>query len=134
MKQVISLVVLMLVVIAGSSQATLKVSYAFANVEDGYDHSCKTEVLIDGELVGTSEVAKQTAGGTMQVKVPKGNHTLSVVNWTLYEGTWEPHTLENNYSIDATFTDERKFKKKAHLYLLFDLDRGTFSSWDKPVK
>ena len=66
-----------------------------------------------------------------RVEVPVGYHELRIVNWALCEGTWEEHTIENEYSIDATYEEGHTFKK---LYLAFDIDNGTFASWKKPLK
>jgi hypothetical protein len=68
------------------------------------------------------------------VSVPAGDHKLRVVNWAKYEGTWEEHTVENNYSIDCMHEEGHRFSKPEKLYLVFDLDSGTQVSWKKPVK
>ena len=117
------------------SQTTpLTVNYKFANIEEGYDHDSKTVVLIDGDVVGESGVAPESKGGTFTVQVPTGMHTLRVVNLALYEGVWEEHTIENNYSIDCFYETDHFFKKPEKLYLLFDVDSETSVSWKKPVK
>lgn len=134
MKKLLAISLFLLGSLVAYSQITMVINFKFINIEEGYDHQCKTLVLIDGETVGESKVTPQSKGATFTVKVPKGNHELSVVNWALYEGNWEEHTIANNYSIDATYSASRKFKKPEKLYLLFDLDEGTRSSWNKPVK
>ncbi|MCB9284339.1 MAG: hypothetical protein H6563_09725 [Lewinellaceae bacterium] len=117
------------------SQTTLlTVNYKFAHIEEGYDHNSKTQVLIDDDVVGESQVAPQSQSSTFTVSVPKGSHNLKVVNWALYEGVWEEHTIENNYSIDAFYETDHNFKKAEKLYLVFDLDNGMMASWKKPVK
>lgn len=135
MKRFSILAFFLLLAATGFSQTTqLIVNYQFKNVEDGYDHDCKTKVFIDDNEVGVSKVAKQTKGGVFTVQVPAGTHELKVVNWALYEGEWEEHTIENNYSIDALFSTNYNFKKPSKLFLIFDLDSGTYASWNKPPK
>ncbi|MBK7408329.1 MAG: hypothetical protein IPL49_16530 [Saprospirales bacterium] len=135
MKKLLSIVLFSLLSLAGFSQTTkLTVNYKFANVEVGYDHDSKTQVLIDGEVAGESGVAGQTEGGSLTVTVPIGTHQLKIVNWALYEGNWEEHTIENDYSIDAIYETSHKFKKPEKLFLLFDLDNEMVVSWKKPVK
>ncbi len=135
MKQLFVMAVGILLATASLAQNTkLTVYYQFTGIEDGYDHQCKTQVIIDGKSVGESAVALQSKGGSITVDVPAGNRKLRVVNWALYEGNWEEHTVENNYSIDCTYETSRAFSKPEKLYILFDLDSGTTVSWKKPVK
>lgn len=104
MKKLLAITLFLLGTLLGYSQVNLTIDFKFINIEEGYDHQCKTQVLIDGKAVAESKVTAQSKGATFTVKVPKGNHEISVVNWVLYEGNWEEHTIENNYSIDATYT------------------------------
>ena len=136
MKKLLGIALFMLLAMAGFSQTTrLTVNYQFKNIVEGYDHECKTEVLIDGESVGESGVAVETKGGSFTVDVPVGKHQLEVINYALYEGEWEAHTIENDFSIDCTYYEsDHNFKKAEKLYLLFDIDSGTYASWKKPVK
>lgn len=114
---------------------TLTVYYKFINVEPGYDHETKTEIFIDGSFYGVSEKAIQTKGGSVSVEVEPGEHDLLVMNYALYDGIWEKHIIDNNYSIDASYENTVNIsKKKNKLYLVFDLDNETYSSWKKPVK
>ncbi len=117
-----------------AQKVPLSVYFVYINVEEGYDHDCKTQVYIDGKLAGESAVVKESKGGMMKVDVPTGARSLRVVNLALYEGNWEEHTVENDYSIDALYEEEHTFKKPEKLYLLFDIDNGTTHSWKKPVK
>lgn len=137
MKRHLFLALFLLTTAAAWAQSTtpLTLSFKFVNVVEGYDHDCKTQVFVDGELLATSRVVKETQGATMVVNVPKGRHRIRVVNWALYEGTWEEHTVANNYSFDAIFEDQYNFSgKKAKLYLIFDVDNGTKHSWGKKIK
>lgn len=102
------------------------VSYSFKGIVDGYDHICKTEVYIDGTLVGTTSEKKESEGNSLTVTTSKGKHTVKVINYAYYEGVWEAHTIENNYSQDCRYEDEMNLtKKKNKLVLLFDIDNGT---------
>jgi hypothetical protein len=40
-----------------------------------------------------------------------------------YEGTWEEHTVANEYSLDALYEGEVSLKKKLTLDLVFDIDK-----------
>lgn len=103
--------------------APLKVSWKFENVEPGYDHKNKCVVYVDGEEVAESSATLQTKPNTMKLEVPAGKHVIRVVNFALYEGVWEEHTVENNYSLDCVFEEEVKFSKKGRaISMVFDLD------------
>lgn len=118
-----------------SQSSKLMVYVQFTGIEAGYDHETKTSVFVDGKEYGTSSVTLQSKTGSFAVEVPQGNHSLRVVNYALYEGNWEEHTIENDYSIDCVFESETKFSKKPQkLYLVFDIDSRTHYSWKKPVK
>ncbi len=120
---------------AWAQNSSLAVYFKFVNVVEGYDHDCKTQVFIDGELVGTSGVVRETQGESVVVPVSKGRHEIRIVNWALYEGTWEEHTVANNYSFDAIYEGQRTIaKKKEKLYLVFDVDNGPSHSWGKKKK
>lgn len=114
-----------------SAQAKLKVAFKFENIVEGYDHTCRTQVFVDGELVGTSPEVLESKGCSFTVEVPKGKHDVKIMNQALYEGSWEDHTIDNNYSIDCSFEDSVKFKKKHVLKLVFDIDAGTTAEWVK---
>jgi hypothetical protein len=135
MKKVTIVALLLLALLGGYAQTTrLTINFQFKNIEEGYDHQTKAQVLIDGEVVGESDVTLQSKGKTFQVEVPTGEHELRVVNWALYEGQWEEHLVENEYSIDASYEAVHTFKKPEKLFLVFDLDEGSKVSWKKPVK
>lgn len=136
MKKLLSIAVFALFGLTGYAQmAQLTVYYEFRNIEEGYDHETKTQVIIDGKPVGESTPHKQSKKGVLTVRFPAGNHELRVVNWAKYEGVWEEHTVDNNYSIDCMHEENRRFNKPEKLYLVFDLDSsGTQASWKKPVK
>jgi hypothetical protein len=107
---------------AQKKTAELTINFSFMGIEKGYDHPFKLLVYVDEVLVGTSEVAPESKPSAIKIKVPKGTHKLYVEGHALYEGVWEAHLMENNYSIDCTFTGDQSFKKKHTLHLVFDLD------------
>jgi len=104
----------------------LTVKYSFKGIVDGYDHDCKTELYVDGKLVATSTVEKESKPNSVSAKIKKGTHDIKVVNYALYEGLWEAHTIENNYSQDCLYSATINCKKKSNtIELLFDIDNGT---------
>jgi hypothetical protein len=137
MKKLVGTFALLLICgIAFAQSTSLQVTYKFIHIVDGYDHDSKTVVYIDGKPVGESPSVKESVGATFTVKVPYGTHDLKVMNFAYYEGEWEEHTVENEYSIDCNFEESgREFGKKAQkLYLIHDIDDKTFYSWKKPLK
>lgn len=135
MKKLLGVAIFLAVAVGAVAQnASLTVYFTYINVEEGYNHDCKTQVYIDGTLAGESAVVKEDKGGVVKVNVPRGKHSLRVVNLSLYEGNWEEHTVDNDYSIDAIHEEDHVFKKPEKLYLLFDIDSGTTHSWGKPAK
>lgn len=104
----------------------LTVKYSFTGIVEGYDHDCKTELYVDGKLAATSTVEKESKPNYVTASVTKGSHEIKVVNYALYEGVWEEHTIANNYSQDCIYTQTVNCKKKSNtVKLLFDIDNGT---------
>lgn len=98
------------------------ISWIYTNVEEGYDHQNRMEVYVDGKLVATSEVFVESKLGKMSLKVPSGSHDIWVENYAYYEGNWELHSIDNSYSLDAIYSANLKFSKKARkLKLTFDI-------------
>ncbi|MBK7443509.1 MAG: hypothetical protein IPI65_18965 [Bacteroidetes bacterium] len=109
-----------------SKTAKFTVEYTFKGIVEGYDHENKTELYIDGKLVATSTVKKETEKNSVSAEVTRGRHDVKVINYAYYEGSWEEHTIANNYSIDCLYQDNINIKKKnTKLKLLFDVDSGT---------
>lgn len=132
MKKLVALLFLVsLFSIAFAQKTKLTVTYRFLNLVDGYDHNSKTEVWIDGKLVGTSKISKESEENSFTVKFPSGEHEINVINYAEYEGAFEPHTVENDYSIDCVYLAKRTFKKKEKLFMSFDIDNGAEFSWEK---
>lgn len=102
------------------------ITWQYLNVEQGYDHDSKLHIEIDGQLVQVSSVIPESQLGKVEVEVPQGVHTISITSYTMYEGTWQIHTIENGYSVDALFAQKLDFKGKSkRIDLKFDLDSGT---------
>jgi len=109
----------------------LTVSWIFCNIVEGYDHDSKCEVFIDGKSVAVSSVKKESQMNSISVTVLPGKHNVKVMNYALYEGEWEEHTIANEYSIDCSYDGNLNIKSKTQLSLLFDIDSGTTSSAKK---
>lgn len=102
------------------------VSWSFTGIEEGYDHKTKTELYIDGKLVATSSVTNQSEPNNVSAKTTKGVHDVKVINYAQYDGEWEAHTIENNFSIDCTYQETLNLKKRSNeIILVFNLDVGT---------
>jgi hypothetical protein len=101
----------------------LTVTWTFDNVIEGYDHQNRIEVYSDGELLGTSDIQIQSKQGKITVIVPDGTHEISVMTYAYYEGNWEEHTVDNDYSMDASYSSTMTFnKKKRTINLVFDIE------------
>jgi hypothetical protein len=111
---------------AKAKDVKFTVNYTFTGIEEGYDHDSKTELYINDKLVATSSVKKESEKNSVSTVLPKGTYKVRVVNYAYYEGTWEEHTIANNYSIDCLYESTIDMKKKKNtLNLLFDINSGT---------
>lgn len=106
-------------------QGKLTVAWSFLNIVEGYDHDNKCIIYVDGKQVGESSITKETTANSITVSVPQGSHDVKVMNYALYEGNWEEHTIANNYSIDCFYESNIKIKKKTKITLVFDIDKQT---------
>lgn len=111
--------------LSSEKDVKITVKYSFKGIEEGYDHDTRTELYIDDELAGTSTVKKESKPNSVIATTTKGKHNIRVVNQALYEGTWEDHTIANNYSIDCLYEGEINVKKSMTIQLLFNLDGQT---------
>lgn len=107
-----------------NKSVSLTIDYKFLNIEEGYDHLNKIVVYIDGEEVGSSKEQVQSKPGRFTTVVSKGKHEVSVMFMAYYEGVWEEHTIENNYSYDCFVEISENFKKSKKLSIVVDLDSG----------
>jgi hypothetical protein len=127
MKKSFSLLALLfcLTIVSVSAQKTGKITVnpKFVGIVEGYDHTCKTQIYVDGTLAGESPEALESKAASFSVQVPRGTHEIYVINLAFYEGNWEEHTKENNYSIDASYKGTVTLKKKMSINLTFDIDK-----------
>lgn len=106
----------------------INISYEFKGIEPGYDHQTRCIMFVDGVETAVSEANLQSKGGKFSAKVEPGKHAIRIVNYALYEGNWEAHTVENDYSLDCSFEADFEFEKKKsklNIDLIFNLDKGT---------
>lgn len=94
----------------------------FKGIEEGYDHVVKEELYLDGVLIKVTEEHRESENVDIKLKLKKGPHTFKVVSWTLYNGTWEQMTQDNDYSLDGFKEITYEFKKKNAISIVFDLD------------
>jgi hypothetical protein len=111
---------------AQTKPAQFQIGYQFKGIEEGYDHLTKTVITVDGREVYTTPEHLQSKKMKAKVKIPAGSHIVSVDTWAKYEGTWELHTVANNYSLDCNYVTNRDFEsgKKYKVGLVYDLDNG----------
>lgn len=103
-----------------SSSVTIKWSYL--NIEAGYDHENKIQVSVDGQIIGESKTFLQSNVGSFTFTSTPGSHLIQVKGYSLYEGSWEEHTIENQYAIDAIVNETYDLKKENTLTILWDLN------------
>ena len=109
--------------VAGDAGVPLTITWKFTHVEEGFDHQNRMQVRVDGKLIGTSDTFYESKLSSMKVNVPAGSHTITVENYAFYEGNWELHSIENNYSVDAFYEANMLFKKKKRsINLIFDIE------------
>ncbi len=118
------LTLLLFVMISFTNWSQMTIEWRFLNVEDGYDHINKMKIYIDGEYHGETDECNQLDWCTYEFPLSKGNHNIKLLNMSLFEGVWEEHLIENNYSVDAVLEKSVKMKKKAKLKMEIDLDNS----------
>ncbi|XOV68040.1 MAG: hypothetical protein ACFHU9_02480 [Fluviicola sp.] len=94
----------------------------FKNITQGYDHTCKEKIFINGELIFTSKEHPESEILKAKVKLPRGTHNVRIENWTRYKGNWELTAIDDDYSIDGFYEDELTIGKKNELHIVYDLD------------
>jgi hypothetical protein len=104
-------------------QGTITVNTSYKGIIEGYDHINKTDVYVDGKLVGSTSGQVQSKPNSCKISVERGRHDIRIVNMAYYEGTWEEHTKENEYSLDALYEGEINLKKKMSINLVFDIEK-----------
>jgi len=108
-------------------EGTITITYSFKSIEDGYDHLTKTLVYIDGVFITESKPHKQSVETKISFNIKPGSYKIEIINYAYYDGKWEVHSKENNYSLDCFYEGNIKLKKKLKINIVFDLDNGTFT-------
>lgn len=111
--------------VSAQKPAKLTVEFSFKGIVEGYDHNNYCEVWIDGVKAGESSRQSESRPNSVTVLTTRGKHTVEIKNFAEYEGAWEEHLIENDYSIDCYYNAEIIIKKKKKIILLFDIDSGT---------
>ncbi len=128
MKKSLLLAALFAILLTGSafSQKTgkLTINTKYVGIVEGYDHLNKTQLYVDGKLMGESESKLESQPLSFSVKLPRGKHDVKILNLAFYEGNWEEHTIANNYSVDALYEGSIELKKKKSISLIFDIDKA----------
>ncbi|MDX1905689.1 MAG: hypothetical protein SF053_01545 [Bacteroidia bacterium] len=126
MNRFLFMLLLSLPLMLAAQTSSVQISWVYDNVEKGYDHDSKCLIYVDGEQVGESSVTPETKPNSYKIAVDRGKHNIRVESWTLYEGKWEMHTVENDYSVDALYEGTHRLSKGKHkLSIVFDIDNGT---------
>lgn len=115
------------------AQSTLTVKWSFVGIVEGYDHDNKCIVWLNGDNVGESDVTKESEPNSITINVARGKFNLEVINYALYEGEWEKHLIENDYSIDCNYVSKKKVKlgkEPVTLTLTFDINSGTMATFE----
>lgn len=102
-------------------KGVITVNTSFTGIQEGYDHLNKTMVYVDGNLAGETSEQIQSKSNSCSISVTRGKHDIRVVNMANYEGAWEEHTIQNEYSLDALYEGEIKLKKGLTINLVFDI-------------
>ncbi|MFA5973970.1 MAG: hypothetical protein WC780_16595 [Lentimicrobiaceae bacterium] len=136
MRKTILFISLIICIFASGTYAqkkgTLTVNTKFSGILNGYDYITKTLVYVDGDLAGETSELVQSKPNSCSVTLPRGMHTIRIVNLAYYEGKWEEHTLKNNYALDALYEGNVKVKKKFMMNLVFDITaEKTLAKLDK---
>jgi hypothetical protein len=102
----------------------ITVTVKFEDIEEGYDHITRDVLYLDGEQLLVTEERHESKAIKFKIMVPRGQHTIKIVNWVLYEGTWEENKIANNFSINAFDEIQCVVKKKGKLTVVYALDDG----------
>ncbi|MFZ5554187.1 MAG: hypothetical protein ACOZCO_13805 [Bacteroidota bacterium] len=95
--------------------------YVTVNIIEGYDHDARLVVYVDGKKIATSGVHKESERKQFTVKVKRGNHKIRAVVETFYEGEWQEHIFDNEYSTDSVYEGELNVKKKQTVTMKMDI-------------
>lgn len=115
---------LMLSGLAIGQDGVITVTVQFKDIEEGYDHLTRDVIYVDGKELLVTEERPESQAINLKIKVPRGEHTIKIVNWVFYEGTWEENKIDNNYAIDGFDEIQCVVKKKGKLSVVYALDEG----------
>lgn len=125
MKKIYLILILSAISISGFSQnCKLYVKYTFLHIVEGYDHTTRCIVFVDGKEVYTEASHKQSAGGSFSITIPQGRHDIKIMNYADDKTVgWEEHTIANNYSQDLEYQKDdvqipAKGKRKCSSFLI----------------
>jgi len=104
-------------------KGTITVKASYTGIVEGYDHINKTVVFIDGVQAAETSEALQSKPNSCTLSISRGNHDIRIVNMAYYEGSWEEHTIANEYSLDALYEGTVTLKKKMTINLVFDIEK-----------
>lgn len=100
----------------------MSISWKFIHVEEGYDHRSRMLVYVDDLKYGVSPESIESVGAAYELQIPKGQHTIRIVNQSFVNGVWQDHTILNNYSVEAVYEKRLDVRKGVQVVLIIDLD------------
>ena len=103
---------------------SVTINFTFTGIVDSCNYINRIQVYVDGVKMITSTEKKQSEPNSVTFAVKKGNYKIKVIDEVLFQGSWEEHTIANNYNIDAVYESNIQIKGNITFNLLFDLDKG----------
>jgi hypothetical protein len=105
-----------------SKDKTVVVEWKFTGIAEGYDHLNRNKVFVDGAGQAVSKEVHQSEWGKYTLSLAKGIHHVKLVNEAYYDGKWQEHTFENEFSVNAIYECELDAAEVGKIQLVFDLD------------
>jgi hypothetical protein len=102
-------------------QGKITVDFKAINTIAGYDNLTKAELYCDGKLLATSSEMVQSQLNTVSADAPLGKHSIHLLLYAYYDGSWEVRTIANDYSMDWEWKGDVNIKKKTAVKVLFDV-------------
>lgn len=107
-------------------KTTLTVDYLFKGIEKGYDHNSIGKLFVDGTLVYETGEHLESKPQSFKVNIKPGKRHIRLELWAQYEGVWELHSMDNNYSVDCIVDETFDLRPgNRTLKVVFDLDSNT---------
>ncbi len=119
-----SVLLFALMVPSFAAAKSITASVIYLNVNEGFDHENRMLVFVDGQQVAETGVKMESQLNTVKFKLPKGAQVVRLVNFARYEGNWEEHTVENDYSMDCLIEVPVAPKAPKRIDLVCDIDAG----------